>query len=140
MTALPMAEAAVALGVSTVTLRRWLRDGCPVARRGRRGRGCATLIDIAAARVWRHGNAGASTDRLVLEMAGDVPVLLAGAAFESWRLSSGVDKRRLAAMLAGTWYLSATAVLDHLRERCPAVPELTALPEEIERLKKLSGG
>lgn len=56
MTALPLEQAAHELGVKPRTLQRWTREGCPVAQRGRRGRGHAALIDPDAVRQWRDAN------------------------------------------------------------------------------------
>lgn len=53
MTGLPIQPAARELGVGTATLRRWMRDGAPVARRGGRGRGRAALIDPESIRAWQ---------------------------------------------------------------------------------------
>jgi len=44
VTALPVDQAAAALGVPCDTLRRWLREGCPAVTRGRRGRGPAQAV------------------------------------------------------------------------------------------------
>lgn len=57
MSGVPIAQAAQALDVSSITLRRWIAQGCPVARRGGRGRGRATLVDVQAVRAWREGGA-----------------------------------------------------------------------------------
>ncbi|KAF1721963.1 terminase small subunit [Pseudoxanthomonas wuyuanensis] len=132
---LPIGTAAQQLGIAPGTLRRWVREGCPVAARGRRGRGHAVLIDPDAVLQWR--GAG-ERERLLLELAGAIPGLLAEAAVESLRQAEGLDKRRLAGTLAATWYLSTTTLLDHLRMTCPAVPDLAEVPEQIERLKKIA--
>ena len=134
-TGLPLAEAAQALGVRQGTLRRWIRQGCPVASRGRRGRGHAVLLDPAAVRQWREAG---ERERIFLELAAAVPHVLAHAAAKSFRLAEGLDKRRLAGALAATWYVSASAVLDHLRQQCPAVPEVADVPEEIASLRKIA--
>lgn len=56
MTALAIPDAASELGVSTCTLRRWIAAGCPVARRGGRGRGRLTMVDPERVRAWRAGD------------------------------------------------------------------------------------
>ena len=79
-------------------------------------------------------------DRVRLEVAAAIPGLLADAAVEAWRLADGIDKRRLAGVIAGGWYLSANILLDYLRDQCSDVPELAALPEQVERLRKIAAG
>lgn len=135
----PMAvdDAARELGVRPGTLRRWVREGCPVVQRGRRGRGLALVVDVAAVRQWREAS---ERDAAILEIAGAVPEVLAAGIHEAWRLSEGMDKRKAAAILAGGWYLAASGLLDHLRQRCASVPEIAALPEPIERLQKIARG
>src|SRR5690606_32463639 len=85
MTALPIPAAAAQLGVSTPTLKRWLRQGAPVARRGRRGRGCRTLIDPEAIRAWRRAQDAdhAQVEAVLRALAGRIPELLADAAEEA---------------------------------------------------------
>lgn len=135
MSGLPIAAAAEELGISPSTLRRWITSsGAPVVRRGRQGRGNATLVDIEAMRIWREGGEAA----ICLELAAAVPDLIAAAMDEALRLSDGPHKIALAGALAGGWYLAATAVVDYLRERCGAVGELTAIPSEIQRLRKIA--
>lgn len=132
---LALVDAAAALGVRPGTLRRWTRQGCPVVRRGSRGRGHALLLDVNAVRAW---SGAAGRDALVLGLAAEIPILLATAAAESLRRASGVGKPALAGILAANWYIGATAIIDRLRELNPAIPELDTLPEEIERLRKIA--
>lgn len=135
MTGLPIAQAARAMGERPGTVRRWVREGCPVTRRGARGRGRATELDPDEVRRWRQADA---REAVVLELAGHLPEMLAVATAESWRLATGIDKRRLAGVLCALWYLCSTAILDRLREQCPSVPDLTRLPERIEALQKIA--
>jgi hypothetical protein len=110
--------------------------------RGQRGRGRQALIDVAAVQAWRAARSGggdqAAVDAAMLTLAGEVPALLASAFGEAYRLVEGSDKRRAAGVMAGAWFVASTALLDRLRERCPAVPELQAVPNEIENLRKIS--
>lgn len=135
MTAVPLAAAAAELGVRVGTLRRWTRQGCPVVQRGSRGRGHALLLDVETVRTW---SGAAGRDALVLEVAAEIPSLLATAAAESLQRASGVDKRALAGILVGSWYLATIAIVDRLRELNPAIPEPDTLPAEIERLRKIA--
>lgn len=137
MSALPIDEAARALGVAPSTLRRWIALGAPVARRGRRGRGHVTLIDPEAIEAWRAAKAGGDdVDAVLRSLAGALPELLADAAFEAFRLAP--DKRGAAWAAAAAWQLSAFALHDLLAEHVGALPEPTAIPEPIERLRKIA--
>lgn len=135
MHGVPLDRAAAELGVPTGTLRRWVRQGCPVVHRGHRGRGHAALVDPAQVLQWRQAGA---RQQVYLELASAVPTVIAHAACDSMRLANGIDKKRLAGVQAATWYVATNAVLDHLRERCPAVPELAVVPDEIEQLRKIA--
>lgn len=138
MTSLPVADAARVLGIRPGTLRRWMREGCPVASRGRRGRGHAVLINPDAVRAWRDADQRA---QVLLDLAAEVPRLLALAAEEAHRQANGVDKRKLGEILAATWFVGASTVLDHLRARCADVPQISPeLPAQIERLVKIARG
>ena len=134
MAGIPIPEAARVLGIRPGTLARWVKQGAPCVQRGRRGRGHALLVDVEQVLQWR---GAAAADALVLELATALPEVLAGAAAEAHRLTDGPCKTAAAGVLAGCWYLSATAVLDLLRQRCPSVGEVRSLPEEIERLQKI---
>lgn len=134
MSAVRLEEAARALGVSTASLRRWIDKGCPVARRGARGRGRAALVDPEQVRTWRDGG----TDAAMLCFASRLPELLAGAVSEAHRLADGVDKRRLAGVLAATWYICTTRLLDDLRAAGVDVAEVERLPLEVEMLRKIA--
>lgn len=131
---MPVAAAAAVLGVSERQLRRWLRAGCPVARRGGRGRGRAALVDPAAVSAWRRRS---SAEDVLLVLAGEIPELAAAAVAESFRLVEGPHKTACAGPMAGSWYLVCTAILDRLRADAPAVPELRATPEKILRLRQI---
>lgn len=137
MTGLPLTEAARELGISSSTLRRWIeKDGAPVAQRGRRGRGCRTLICPTAVRAWR---AATGREAALIEISNAMPELIARAAMESWRQAQGVDKRRLAGVMAAGWFIATSAVLDHLHRLHPAIaPDPRTLPEPIRRLRKIA--
>ena len=103
MTALPVAQAARVLGLPVGTVRRFVREGCP-AIRGRRGRGCATLVDPEHVRAW----AGEPQRDRLPAFAADVPGIVAdgtAAAFAAFspQTRSGAEHRRLrdALRLAG---------------------------------------
>lgn len=138
MSAVPIDEAAQELGVSVATLRRWIQRGCPVASRGRRGRGLATMIDPGEVRAWRRAGEREAT---LMALASSLPDVLAKAVEEAHRQVQGLDKRRLAGTLAGTWFIATAAILEHLHEHCPAIaPDPRAVPDKIERLRKIAAG
>ena len=135
MTGLALEAAARELGVSPGTLRRWIRRGCPVVCRGRRGRGHQMLIDPGAVQQWRQAG---DRDAMVMELAAQVPETLATAMLQALQQAQGPHKRALAGSLAAAWYLGSCAILDSLRERVPTVPELQTAPEAITRLQKIA--
>lgn len=134
LAALPVPQAAAALDLSVVQLRRLLRQGAPVARRGARGRGRATLVDVQAVRAWR-----ASQHVTLAAASAAIPDVLADALAGSLEQSDGLPKQRLAAVMAGVWYAASVAVLDHLRRFDPGVADVTARPLAVERLLKIAG-
>jgi|SRR5690606_20728165 len=138
MSARPLPEAARALGVSTPTLKRWIRQGAPVARRGRRGRGCRTLIDPEAIRAWRQAQDAdhAQVEAALRALAGCIPQVLADAVEEAFRLAP--DKRGAAWTACAAWQLSVVAVLDHLRACGADISDPDTIPESIERLRKIA--
>lgn len=124
--------AARALGISESQLRRYVASGAPVAHRGARGRGRATLLDPSAIEAWRR--AGAGDDRLVV-LAAELPELIASAIHSAFLSTDGPHKRATAGALAGVWYLVTTAVLDRLRREVPELGELTTVPDKIAALR-----
>lgn len=133
---LTLPEAAHHLGIPVGTLRRWVREGCPVVLRGHRGRGHACMVDVEAVQRWRESS---TPNALLLEIAAALPDVLARAMVEAWKQIDGTDKRRLAGVLAGSWYVAASEVLDYLRAKHPGIPDVgPALPEQIERLRKIA--
>lgn len=132
---LAIPEAAAELGIPPGTLRRWVREGCPVAQRGRRGRGLAVLVSVPDVRAWR---AADPCESQLLTLADELPHVLAGAAWQALCQVEGADKRRVAGLVAAFWFVTTTAALDHLRTKCPEIPELRCVPETIERLQKIA--
>ena len=130
---MPATAAAAALGVSLPTLKRWIRDGCPVARRGRRGRGGAALVDPDAVQAWRRAARG--EDALV-ELAGRLPEIVGAAMAQAFRLAP--DKRGSTAWVAvAGWQLATGAVLDHLRAQGVEITD-PPIPESIEQLRQIA--
>ncbi len=130
---LPLTEAARELNVSPATLRRWLTQGAPVASRGRRGRGCRTLICPNAIRQWR---AASDHDARLTKFAGAMPELVGKAMADAFRLHPDKRQRAALAWLAcAGWQLATEALADQLGHPGP-----DAIPPEIERLRKIVHG
>jgi hypothetical protein len=130
-----ISEAAIALKVKPGTLRRLCRQGMP-HQPGGKGRGKACMIDIAVARRWIEGSAD---DRAVLQLAGELPQLLARSIFATWQKSYGPHKNALAGALAGVWYLSTNTLVEYLRECNSQIPKFDGNPpEEIQHLRKIA--
>lgn len=93
-------------------------------------------MSVAAIQEWR---ASDDLHRLVMDLADQLPQVLAEAMSDSFAKMEGVDDKTLARVLTAAWYVAATRTLDHLRNRCPDVPEINSLPEAIERLRRVAG-
>ncbi|MEQ9002337.1 MAG: hypothetical protein RIE74_02110 [Pseudomonadales bacterium] len=122
----PVPEAAAELGIAPGTLKRWIAEGAPAARRGGRGRGNATLVDVAAVAAWRRGQGG---EDALIALAGELPELLADGAYEAFKLADGPHKRALAGSLTAAWSLMLQAVLDRVSPN-----QARDSPEKIKRL------
>jgi len=133
--ALSIPDAARALGVSPRAVRRMVERGAPVARRGGRGRGRATLIDVAALRAWQR-----PSGRLVapVVLARTIPAAIATAIAAAYRDVDRSDKRALAGIFAASWYVASCAALDELRRLDADVPEIDVVPDEIARLREIA--
>src|SRR5262245_58720791 len=108
-----MIEAARELGISRSQLARDIRAGAPVARRGGRGRGRTTRIDVDAVAKWRKGK-GAQLDVDALRLfAAVIPELVAEEIYEAFTKIDGPHKRECAGALAAVWYCVTTRLLDH---------------------------
>ena len=137
--AIAVDQAARVLGVTPATVRGWIDEGAPVVRRGRKGRGHSTLVNVAALDAWREARTSASsTDALLMQLAAEQSSVLAEAMVEAHQRAEGFDKRKLAAFAVATYYLIDTVLRDRLRERCATVPDVRELPPEIERLRKIA--
>ncbi len=130
---LAVPQAAAELRVSVPTVRRWIADGAPVVRRGRRGRGQSTLVNPQAVAAWR-----ASESVSLATAAAGLPDVIGQALAAALEHSEGLPKQRMAGVLCGAWYLAAVAVMDHLRESDPGIPDVTSVPLSIERLRKIA--
>ena len=142
--ALTIGQAAAELDLPPSTLHFWIsRKGCPVARKGGRGRGNATMVDPAAVRRWQADRdqpaptAPTSEHDLALMYAQRLPDLLAQAMFAAYCAVESPAKRQLAAAVACAWYQATSAELDRLRDRHPNIPHVTSLPEAINKLKSI---
>ncbi len=127
MSALPLPAAAAELDVSVVTLRRWIRAGAPLARRGQRGRGKRALVCPEAVAQWR----AAQAPSLAVAASG-LPDILAAALADALEQAENLPKQRMAGFVAGAWYLATVAALDHLRAFDPAVGDVSTVPGRID--------
>ena len=136
----PLPQAARVLKVSVPTLRRWLREGAPQVRRGRRGRGGDTLVDVQAIAAWRACR-HAPVDHAALRVfAAELPELVAHAISGAFERMDGLPKARMAGAMAGVWYAVTAALLDHLRTSAPTIPELATVPASMDRLRQIAHG
>ncbi len=121
-------EAARALGVSDSTLRRWLKAGAPVVRRGRKGRGGQTLIDVGAVQAWR-GMPGTPVGISASQVAG----LVAKGVEDAFRDADGPHKAAAAALMVATWYHVSARILEAMGD-----PDPDIIPPEVERLLQIA--
>jgi hypothetical protein len=92
-------EYAHSRGLSPQTVRRWIRNGAPCARRGRPGPGGETLVDPGALDAWRGLCVSSSTLlETVATALWDVYFRDAGDGEPAWR-SLGIERRRAATLL-----------------------------------------
>jgi hypothetical protein len=137
--AVTLRDAARALGLSVRVLHRDLSAGAPVVRRGARGRGRSTLIDVEAFAAWRRARDVARPDDRLLVLAADVPNVIADAMHAAFLEVDGPHKRACAGALAGAGYMAIVATLDRMRADAERVPELATLPQKIEHLRSIFG-
>ena len=132
--AVTIAQAAHELGRSARQLEAYLAAGAPVARRGRRGRGCATLVDVAEVRAWLAARDSTNGQQQLSALAGAVPEIVADAIYAAFVGTEGPHKRAFAGTLASAWYRVTCA----LRERIGVgVPEPSSTPEKIAALVRI---
>ena len=152
---LPVADAAVQLGCSARQVERLIARGAPVVRRGSRGRGRSTLLDVGAVAAWVRTHAVNSVDHetgtpevlvpnncpadSLLVLANDVPTLVADAVYATFVAVDGPHKRAVAGVLAGAAYSVTVALLDRIRVDAAGVAELDSLPEKINQLRRIFG-
>jgi len=131
-------DAAAVLGVKPRTLRRFIRNGAPVVRKGRKGGGqSATLVNPRAIRAWLAAARDDRADeRALRELASKLPHDIAYALDEAWQASEGIDKRKLGGILAATHEVLTARVLASLRHYAPTLPDSDSdtLPEPIRRM------
>lgn len=141
VTTVTLADAAVALGLKLGTLRRLIGEGLPVVRRAdaKGGRGSTTWLHVPTCRQWlaARQQPGQPVEALLLQLAAELPAVVAAGLDDAARLCDGPHKRDLLRVLPGVWWLVATAVRDHLVEHgAPPMPDLTRddMPTSMARL------
>lgn len=144
-------EAAKFFGVSDVTMRRWIQDGCPVVEHG--GNGVPYKLDLRAIHDWRQGRIAADAEdkrskaerdaQLKLELLGGDALTVAG---EKAQLSPRERAEALAAEINAT---KLAELRGELVRVAPLEADLTqawrefrdrllALPDELARELSLS--
>ena len=93
---LPLAACAVALGLTVRQLRYAVRQGAPVARRGHKGRGGATLVEPAAISAWMQERGDYAAVQARWRIARDFERNLAESLVLLVRNEDGPHKRALA--------------------------------------------
>lgn len=137
-----LVDACAPLGLKLGTLRRLIdKEGLPVVRRASAGggRGNTALLHLPTVRRWlaAQQQPAQPVEALLLQLASELPHVLAVALDDAARLVEGTHKRDLLRVLPGVWFLAATALRDHLSEHgCPEQRDLTRadLPPALARL------
>lgn len=100
-------EAAKHFKVDPVTVRRWLRRGCPCVRQGQRGPGLGAHLDLAAAERWlapwrgmAGPCAGLSVDEVLEEFA---DILLETVEKGGLEICADISRETSAAALLVVW-------------------------------------
>lgn len=93
-----VAQVAKHFDVDCVTVRRWLRSGCPCVRRGQRGPGRGSLLDLQHVAQWR-GKArqgGVTVEETMQKIA---VALRATLVADHADIRAGIDRASAAAVL-----------------------------------------
>lgn len=136
--AVPIKQAASVLGVAPATVWRWIGLGCPVARRGRRGRGGGALLIPGDVEAWRRARAGSGAADVLRAFAGQIPELVADGVVAAFRDAEGPHKRQLAGSQVACWYSVCCAITDRLRADGIEVSDPSSLPAGIEQLRQVA--
>lgn len=141
VTTVKLADAAVALGVRLGTLRRLIGEGLPVVQRAdaKGGRGSTTWLHVPTCRQWlaARQQPAQPVESLLLQLAAELPAVVGAALDVAGRVLDTPAKAELLRMLPGVWYLTSTALRDHLTEHgCPEQRDLTRddMPTSMARL------
>jgi hypothetical protein len=134
MPAVSLSVAARELGKNPSTLRRWIAEGAPCARRGGSGRGKGALVDLDALRRWKALTPnGVNAPGLAEFLQRLAPLLLEfhrnGREIDGWHRVLGIESFRAAAYLVGLYELLELRLT---REPSDRPPEILLL-EEIAR-------
>lgn len=129
-------------GVTVRTVQRWVSEGCPTLKRGRKGGGGATVLDLDQVRAWRESKKDADSTAAVLEVATLLPDLLADAVEQAARDDTGPHKLALHGALAEAWHRTALRFLEALRQRYPDAAHLirdpVSAPDAIWRMAQVN--
>ena len=130
-----------ALGLPLGKLRRLVKEGMPTVRRAnaRGGRGSTTWLHLPTCRQWLAARQQPAhpVEALLLTLASELPAVVAAGLDDAARLCDGPHKRDLLRVLPAIWYLTSTALRDHLNEHgAPTMRDLTRddMPTSMARL------
>jgi hypothetical protein len=133
------ATAARAFGKSPATIRRWILQGAPCARRGESGRGRGALLDLEQVRAWRAARAGIAD----VKHGADLNDTLNRIAKGLWRAfkrgtrgESEPTWSRLGDKSSRAAIMYADAFLSIVFELTGTEPSPETLPAEIQTLQK----
>lgn len=133
---LSLPETAAALGVSTSTMRRHVRAGCPQAVGGHRGQGCPALFDPAAVRAWLDSRRGGASVDYARVIAADFPQIASAALWGAFQGVADKDRRTVAPHLADAWLRLTRQFIDRIRQDVPDMARPDCLPFEIQQLDR----
>lgn len=94
-----VAQAARHFSVDESTVRRWIANGCPCVRRGRRGPGLGALVDLQELAQWRGQSkvlAGLTVEDALQKIASALSSALMS---EHADIRAGIDRAACAAVL-----------------------------------------
>lgn len=124
----PVHEAAKHFDVDEVTVRRWISKGCPCVRRGRRGPGLGSLLDLRQVEQWRgvsKAAPGLTTDETMQRIA---VALCESLTVRSAHIGAGIEREDCVAVLL--------VVFDRCCQEFGKTYHFDPLPEPIRTLMR----
>jgi hypothetical protein len=132
-----IAECALELRLSRRQLQRYIADGAPQLRKGRRGRGGEALLDAAAIVGWLAVQARTADGQALLRvLASEVPELVAVQLHRQFVNSAGPHKKAVGRELQLIWGLLTAALLERIRRDVPDLPDAADVPDAIVQIAR----